>query len=359
LAAALVFSLASVAVPASAAAIDPTSIGTEIVLLPAAMSVSPTSINFGDVALGTTATRTITITNTGKATLFFASFPLGGFSLGATTCTASLGADQSCTRDIVYQGYQVSSTESYPYITYTAVGTQTVTEQLHLKAASVLPNAKFTVSPTTVDFGTVVVGTTVTRTLTVTNTGEVPLTLVSFSPGGVSQDATTCTATLGVNQSCTRDLSFKAIQEATLTSYPVMTYKTPYQYVSKNLTITTRGVWADAEITVTPTSIDFGNVTVGSSATNTVTIKNTGAVALMSPQVYVSGVTLGGTTCGGALAVGQSCTRAIIFSPSQVGAVTGSVSISYTTGYQLTGEDLTITGRGVAPLVKTGGFLGL
>ena len=110
---------------------------------------------------------------------------------------------------------------------------------------------------------------------------------------------------------------------------------------------------------MTPTSIDFGNVTVGSSATNTVTIKNTGAVTLMSPQVYVSGVTLGGTTCGGALAVGQSCTRAIIFSPSQVGAVTGSVSISYTTGYQLTGENLTITGRGVAPLIKTGGFLGL
>jgi Ca2+-binding RTX toxin-like protein len=104
--------------------------------------------------------------------------------------------------------------------------------------------------------------------------------------------------------------------------------------------------------TVTPASLGFGNQTVNTSATQPVTITNTG-----TGDLTVSGVTLSGTheamfaqthNCTvGPLVPGANCTVDVTFRPTSTGAKTASLSIAH----DAAGSPSTValTGSGVAP----------
>ncbi len=83
-------------------------------------------------------------------------------------------------------------------------------------------------------------------------------------------------------------------------------------------------------LTVTPSSLSFGNVLVGSSANQTVTLSNGSAAS-----ITVSGITVSGTgfnTTAPALpltlAPGQSSSVTVTFAPQTSGAVTGTLQIT-------------------------------
>lgn len=64
-----------------------------------AVKFSPPRINFGDVTLGKSATRELTVTNTGNATLNIMSFSIelnNGTFADSTTCGSSLAPGASC-----------------------------------------------------------------------------------------------------------------------------------------------------------------------------------------------------------------------------------------------------------------------
>jgi hypothetical protein len=75
---------------------------------PCPPKVSPGSLNFGEVALGTTsAAQTVTITNTLSTTLTFGTISLvgadpGDFGISANTCGSSLAAGASCTISLTF-----------------------------------------------------------------------------------------------------------------------------------------------------------------------------------------------------------------------------------------------------------------
>jgi hypothetical protein len=77
-------------------------------------------------------------------------------------------------------------------------------------------------------------------------------------------------------------------------------------------------------------TLAFGNVSLGTSATQTLAVTNTGTATVNIDSVSISGA--GFTATGGsplsALGVGQTGTIQIQFAPTSAGAVTGSVSIT-------------------------------
>ena len=77
-------------------------------------------------------------------------------------------------------------------------------------------------------------------------------------------------------------------------------------------------------------SINFGNVTVGKQATQTVTVSNTGTVAMNITQATVSNSQFGlsGLTLPMPLAVGQSGNFTVTASPTSAGSVTGTLTVS-------------------------------
>lgn len=92
------------------------------------------------------------------------------------------------------------------------------------------------------------------------------------------------------------------------------------------------GVTVATAVTITPTSLAFGNITVGdSSSAQTVTITNTGTQTLTISNITANGDFSQTNTCGAlqnVLNVGQSCAISVTFSPTSSGARNGSLAIS-------------------------------
>jgi hypothetical protein len=108
------------------------------------------------------------------------------------------------------------------------------------------------------------------------------------------------------------------------------------------------GIAATLTLSISPTNLIFGNVTTGTtSASQTVTITNTGNVNVTISQITVSGA--GYTVTGGStpvtLSPAQNLTLGAQFSPTATGTVNGSISIvSNAAGSPAT---VTLSGTGV------------
>jgi len=75
--------------------------------------------------------------------------------------------------------------------------------------------------------------------------------------------------------------------------------------------------------------LSFGNVTVGSSGTQTVTLTNTGNSSVSISQITASGAgfSSSGLTPPLTLTAGQSTTFSVICAPATAGSLTGSVTV--------------------------------
>ncbi len=110
----------------------------------------------------------------------------------------------------------------------------------------------------------------------------------------------------------------------------------------------------EAELTVDPTALDFGDVLVGTaSVPRTVTVSNTGDVGRGVTDIAVTGPYAVGdeAACEALLAPGESCTVSVTFNPTAVGAASGTVSITSNTG--ASPQTVTLTGTGTEePVVE-------
>jgi hypothetical protein len=107
-------------------------------------------------------------------------------------------------------------------------------------------------------------------------------------------------------------------------------------------------------VSVTPTTLTFGNVPVGTiSAIHTMTLNNTGGSTFTSLTVTFpagSRYSRAGGTCDTGLLAGSSCTIDVVFSPAATGASNSNVAItSASTSFTVTGSPVTLNGTGSAP----------
>jgi hypothetical protein len=89
---------------------------------------------------------------------------------------------------------------------------------------------------------------------------------------------------------------------------------------------------AHAQLATAPSALGFGNVLVGKSQVQTVSITNTGTSSLSISKVGASGTgfAVSGPTSGFTLSPGQSARLDISFTPVAVGMESGTVSVSAT-----------------------------
>jgi hypothetical protein len=118
------------------------------------------------------------------------------------------------------------------------------------------------------------------------------------------------------------------------------------------------------QIAAAPSALGFGNVLVGQSQTQPVSITNTGTSSLSISTVSVSGTgfAVSGLTCPFTLSPGQSARLNVAFTPPAVGSDSGSVSVSasaqtwrhrrrryaFTTATTTTTASVALTGSGIA-----------
>ncbi len=171
-------------------------------------SVSPGSINFGTLYLGTLSIKSVTLTNVGSAPMTikekFLSIVGGGNSnefVALSLCPSTLNAGKSCAILVTFVAgptYNATQTATL-MINDSAPGSpQSVT----LSGNVINPQASF--SPSSLNFGTQTKGTPVQSTLTITNSGNTSLTITSFGISGANASDFT-----QVNNNCAAPVAAK------------------------------------------------------------------------------------------------------------------------------------------------------
>ena len=184
------------------------------------------------------------------------------------------------------------------------------------------------------------------QTITLTNTGILPLDVSSVAITGDFTETDNCGgATVAVGASCSFQVVFAPAQAGartgTLTAYA--------NVAGGQLTASFQGTaFAPATILLTPASLAFGGISLGSSSTpQFVTIANTGGAAATLNAETVSGdYAVTANTCGTSLPVSSSCTVGIVFTPTASGARPGLLTVTDSAGSQ--SAPLTGTGQSVA-----------
>src|ERR1700722_16557564 len=111
---------------------------------------------------------------------------------------------------------------------------------------------------------------------------------------------------------------------------------------------------SSGDLATSPRSLSFGNVAMGSSSSQRLTLTNSGMSAYTITQAVASGgrFTVKGPPLPLTLAEGQSATFTTSFAPTAVGSATGSLSIT-STRTQLTSAPENGSSVRIAPMVTT------
>jgi hypothetical protein len=206
-------------------------------------------------------------------------------------------------------------------------------------------------SPTSFNFGNAVVGTNLSQVLIIKNIGTAILTITQVTETGSAFSVSGYSLPLNVNagQQTTVTVAFQPTAVGATSGNISIVSNAPTSPTSVALAGT--GIAATLTLGISPTSLSFGNVTTGtSSATQNVTITNTGNSNVTISQINLSGA--GYSMTGGSAPVtltpSQNLTLSIQFSPTTAGAASGSVTIvSNATGSPAT---ISLSGTGVAPV---------
>jgi len=280
-------------------------------------------------AVGTTsAAQTVTVTNSGTDALAISSVAAGApFAVSAHTCTSALAPAATCTVSVTFA----------PAALGPATGTLTIASDGSNPTATVSLSGTGTgatadVSPASLAFDETYTGyTSAPRTVTVTNSGNLPLNVTSASASGpfaVSDNR--CASAVAAQASCTVAVTFHPTAAGEQTG---------------TLTIVSNSIHGDATASLSgmallsvpiaqlsTTELLFGNRHVGTASDPLpVTLTNTGraSMAVSSVAVTAGGAEFAQTNnCGMSVAANAGCTVQVTFTPSAAGSRVGLLSIT-------------------------------
>lgn len=185
-------------------------------------------------------------------------------------------------------------------------------------------------SPSSINFGSVAVGSTVNQSVTVSNRGRFDLTVnrVDVAVPGFTIDGIVLPITIHPGDQSSFSVVFRP-----KTTGKVSGLVSVVSFSSDSSTIISiggAGVPATSLLNASAMSLDFGNVNVGASASLNVTLTNAGnsSVTLSGVNTSNGEINATGVSAGLILSIGQSLTANITFSPLTVGPMTASVTIA-------------------------------
>jgi len=322
------------------------------------IALSANAIDFGALVAGTASpAKSVTVSNTGQATLTFSSIAIGGanagvFTLGGNCSTATpIPAGGSCTATVTANA-SVNGAFSGNLALASNASNGAVSVPLTGTVAAAAPAV--TASPSAVAFGTQTIGApAATQAVTLANKGNVALALNGIAVSGASTVAiasNTCGTSLAVGASCTVTLAFAPTTAGTAAATLAVTSNAaPLQ-----VTISGTGTTAPA---AKPTlseagPVAFADTQVGKSAApHTITLSNGGSAALKIASLVLDGAQasdfeLKGTCATNAsVAASSSCTIDIGFKPTAAGQRAGTLVLMTDAGNQFT---VALGGTGVA-----------
>ncbi|MGA2459499.1 MAG: choice-of-anchor D domain-containing protein, partial [Terriglobales bacterium] len=278
-----------------------------------AMAANPTSLALGNVQVGSSASLSETLTNTGGTSLTISAAAASGtgFSLSGLALPVTLTAGQSTSFTVLFSptasgaasgSISITSTGSNPNLSIPLSGTG-------------VTQGTLTANQTSLAFGSVQIGNSTSLSETLSNTGGSSLTIsaATVSGTGFSLSGLTLPVTLTARQST----SFTVLFSPTASGAASGSVSITSNASGSNLSIPLSGTGVtQGTLTANQTSLAFGSVQVGNSASLSETLSNTGGSSLTISAATASGTgfSLSGLTLPVILTAGQSTSFTVLFS---------------------------------------------
>lgn len=186
------------------------------------------------------------------------------------------------------------------------------------------------VAPGSANFGSVAVGTKNSQVLQLKNTGGSLVVLSAASISGSGFSMSRLYIPLWMAPGVTMNLTVTFLPTSSGSRTGSITIKSNGSNPTLTIPLSGTGSIATRTLSLSASSLNFGNQMVSGSSTLGVTVKNTGNSSVSISQVGVSGAGfgIGGGFIGATIAAGQSATLNVVFAPTLTGSVTGKVTIT-------------------------------
>ncbi|HET7103143.1 MAG TPA: choice-of-anchor D domain-containing protein [Terracidiphilus sp.] len=235
--------------------------------------------------------------------------------------------------------------------------------QMPLQTAVAQP-ATATIAPSSLIFPLQAYGTTSgAQSVTLTNTGSVPLEPTAISMAGDFAEADNCVnASIAAGGSCSIQVTFTPTQGGTRTGQMAISANV----TGGQMTVDLSGTGGSpGPVSLAPATLDFGQVETGNTSPDfQVTLDNAGAGAIAISSVTASApFALASNVCGSTLAANSSCQLKVDFAPTQTGPATGTLTVVDDAGTQTvalsgTGESAATDTLSPASLIFSGTVVG-
>ncbi len=202
----------------------------------------------------------------------------------------------------------------------------------HARQARGATQGRLVLAPNTVQFGHINVGTTASVAIKMTNMGNAPIVFSGeryLSSPSITMTGFKLPVTLAVGQSLTFTVKFAPTVAggdsgaitflSNAVNNDVVLWMNGYALAS-----------TAAKVSAVPASASFGNVSVGTTNSQTIQLKNAGTSALTISTVTAAGTgfSVGGLKLPMSLGIGTTANVTLAFAPKSAGAATGSATIT-------------------------------
>ena len=289
----------------------------------------PGTLSFGQVQIGTTSSALpITVENAGNTAVPVTSVTVTPpFVLAANACGSSLVANSDCALSLTFVPTQAGSVTG----TLTLVdgaGTQTVA--LDGTGATAATDA---LSPLSLGFPATASGQqSAAQTITLTNSGDLPLTSIATAASAGFQQSNTCGTQLTGHASCAISVVFAPNAIGSF----VGNLSVSDAIHTQTIALSGTGLQPPA-INVTPTQLTFSAEPAGQAGPPlALSISNSGGAPMSNIGFQITGPSAasfswGASTCGATLNNGSSCTVQVTLTPSAAGSLAATLIVTSST----------------------------
>ena len=290
-------------------------------------------VSFGSVGVATTATQTVTVTNAGSTdvTITSASTSTRSFTVAGLSLPHTVPAGKAALFQVQFTPQAAGSVRGV--LTLISNG---IDSAISLGLAGNGAQGQLMVNPPFVNFGKVASGTTASQAVVLTNTGTAPVDVIqaniatSVSGAQFTLSGLSLPMLMAPSQSASFTVTFAPQSPGTASG--TLTLTSTADAPTPLLTVPLTGIGLGnglGQLSVNPSSVNFGSVPDGSASSQTIRLTNTGTGSLIIPSASVTGTGFGmtGLPLPITLAAGQSTTFNALFSPQSPGSATGSISL--------------------------------
>jgi hypothetical protein len=320
-----------------------------------AVSLSPSLLQYTLQAVGSTsAAQTVLLRNMSSTALTTTSITTSGDFAETDTCGGSVPAAGNCTFSVTFNPAAAGSRSGSILILDDASGAPhliTLNGDGSIAVVSLTP-ASLTFSATLVG------GSSAAQTVTLANTGNATLTISNIQVTGDYSQTNNCPSALAAGSGCTFNITFAPTATGTRNGALTLTDSVS----GSPQTVIFTGSGYVSTLSVAPVSLTFGSQALKtSSATQVVTVTNTGASSITISSASTSGDFGQTNNCGTVAANGGTCSVSVKFSPTASGTRSGTLSVNgsfagspQTLSLSGTGSDFSMASSSSSDTIKDG-----